>query len=123
MTPNFSDSELMCKCGCGMLPQRSFIFLVQAIRNEFGKPMPVASAARCPWHNAKVSKTGESGPHTTGRAIDVAVSRADAYELIRIALAYGMTGVGVQQKGDARFIHLDNLPNEPGQPRPTIWSY
>lgn len=123
MTPNFPDSELMCRCGCGMLPQRAFMQLIQAIRNDFGKPMQVSSAARCPWHNAKVSSTGESGPHTTGRAIDILVSRADAHTLIRLALEYGMTGIGVQQKGAIRFLHMDNLPNAPGQPRPTVWSY
>jgi len=31
----------------------------------------------------------------------------------------------VNQKGPhaARFIHLDDLPDAEGQPRPTIWSY
>lgn len=33
------------------------------------------------------------------------------------------TGIGIQQKGGDRYIHLDNLPNAPGQPRPTVWSY
>jgi hypothetical protein len=42
---------------------------------------------------------------------------------MRLALAKGFTGIGVQQKGGGRFIHLDNLPNGPGQPRPTVWSY
>jgi hypothetical protein len=39
---------------------------------------------------------------------------------------YGMMGVGVSQKGDSRFIHLDMMNNtdDGGRfPRPTIWSY
>jgi hypothetical protein len=50
---------------------------------------------------------------------------ADALELVALALAYGFTGIGVNQKGahDGRFIHLDDLDNAPGQPRPCIWSY
>jgi hypothetical protein len=32
----------------------------------------------------------------------------------------GFTGIGVQQKGSRRFIHLDVLQNPP---RPNVWSY
>jgi zinc D-Ala-D-Ala carboxypeptidase len=40
-----------------------------------------------------------------------------------LALEQGFTGIGVSQKGAIRFIHVDDLPDAPGQPRPTIWSY
>ena len=33
------------------------------------------------------------------------------------------TGVGINQKGSSRFIHLDQLHEKDGYPRPTIWSY
>jgi hypothetical protein len=78
---------------------------------------------RCPEHNAKVSSTGYAGPHTTGRAIDIGVSHGRALELVRMALTSGFTGIGINQKGNARFIHLDDIPDGEGQPRPTIWSY
>ena len=55
--------------------------------------------------------------------MDIAISGSRAVELVRMALASGFTGLGVNQKGDARFIHLDDLPNKDGQPRPHIWSY
>lgn len=84
--------------------------------------MPVNSGARCPAYNNKVSGTGLTGPHTKG-AIDVGVRGDQALTVVRIALEEGFTGIGVSQKGDKRFIHLDDLPNAPGQPRPTIWSY
>jgi hypothetical protein len=32
----------------------------------------------------------------------------------------GFTGIGVQQKGTGRFIHVDLTV---GQNRPTVWSY
>lgn len=125
MTKNFPDAELACKCGCGMLPDRRFMSLVQAIRDEAGFPLPVSSAARCPDHNDRVSKTGRAGPHTTGHAIDLRVSGAQATRIIALGLQYGMTGIGVSQKGprESRFVHLDDLPDADGQPRPTIWSY
>lgn len=125
MTKNFPDHELACQCGCGMLPDKHFMVLIQAIRYEAGFPMPVSSAARCPDHNERVSKTGRTGPHTTGHAIDIRVSGAQAARIISLGLKYGMQGIGVSQKGphESRFIHLDDLSNAPGQPRPTVWSY
>ena len=68
---------------------------------------------------------GGAGPHRTGRAIDLRVHGSLALMVVRIALSEGFTGIGVSQKGDhtKRFIHLDDLTDVPGQPRPWIWSY
>lgn len=120
----FKIEEFACKCGCGTnLIDSQFVQELDDLRGEYGLPMIVNSGYRCPKHNAQVSDTGESGPHTTGRASDIAVDRGNAYRLLKIALNRGFTGIGVQQRGAARYLHLDNLPNSPGQPRPTIWSY
>jgi hypothetical protein len=43
--------------------------------------------------------------------------------VLKLALEAGFTGIGVAQKGSGRFMHLDDLLNDEGQPRPTIWSY
>ena len=124
MTPHFQTSEIECACGCGMLPRLDFMEKVETLRILYGKPLPVTSAARCPEYNAKVSGTGTTGPHTTGRAIDFGVSGHDAHRLLVLAASMpDFTGIGVNQKGNARFIHLDDLPNKPGQPRPWCWSY
>lgn len=131
MTPNFTvagDPKLTCSCGCGMLPDQSFMDKVQKLRELYGKPMKVSSAARCPSYNVKVSGTGERGPHTTGRAIDFAIDRDEAYDLLMLlgyarSLGIVFTGIGVHQKGDGRFLHLDDLADAPLQPRPTVWSY
>lgn len=123
MTPHFSREELACRCNCGMLPEQDFMNKVEALRVKYGAPLKVTSAARCPQHNAKVSSTGLSGPHTTGRAIDLGVRGQDALRVLRIALEGGFSGIGIAQKGDGRFIHLDDLHDAPGQPRPHCWSY
>lgn len=96
-----------------------------AIRRMTGVPMPITSGYRCPKHNNDVSKSGTNGPHTTGQAIDIGVSGDDALKIMNMAQVYGISGVGVKQKGSykKRFIHLDDLPAAPGQPRPHIWSY
>ena len=123
MTPHFTNTELACKCGCGLLPDPGFMLKVESLRLRAGFPLPVTSAARCPKYNRAVSSTGDDGPHTTRRAIDLGISRQQAYIVMREALQLGFTGIGFQQKGGARFLHLDDLPNAPGQPRPTVWSY
>ena len=109
-----------------MLPEQEFMEKIETLRVLYGKPLKVTSGARCPKYNAKVSSTGMTGPHTKGVAIDLAVSGHDAYRLITLALSMpDFTGLGVKQCGphEKRFIHLDTLPNEPGQPRPWCWSY
>jgi len=47
------------------------------------------------------------------------VSRAQAHRLLVLACAAGFTGIGVAQKGNGRFIHLDDLQ----EGRPAVWSY
>jgi zinc D-Ala-D-Ala carboxypeptidase len=105
------------------LPKQDFMDKVEKLRDRLGFQMPVTSGYRCPEYNNRISGTGRTGPHTTGRAIDIGVSHSRALEMIRMALSVGFTGIGVKQHGAGRFIHLDDLPNAEGQPRPHLWSY
>lgn len=95
------------------------IFLREAMKI----PFTLSSAYRCPGHNSSVNpKTGENGPHTTGKAVDIVMRGADAYRLIHYAMNAGFTGIGVKQAGIGRYLHLDILA-APDYPRPMIWSY
>lgn len=120
--PNFSPEEFRCKGSGRMEMNVDFLDRLQALRTAFGKPMIITSGYRSPEHNKAVSSTGSDGPHTTGRAVDVAVSGADAVKLVGLAIQMGFTGIGVKQKGPhaGRFIHLDDLT---AGPRPGMWSY
>lgn len=125
ITKNFSWDELRCKCGCATMKiPHAEIHRLQELRDTMGHALKINSAYRCPKHNAKVSSTGENGPHTKG-AFDIGVAGDEALRLIAAARKVGFTGIGVSQKGPhgRRFIHVDALPNEPGQPRPWLWSY
>ena len=125
MTKHFPEEELMCKCGCGRAEMDTeFMDRIEALRVAHGKPLLATSAFRCPDHNAAVSHTGETGPHTTGKAIDLRVSGQDAYDLLLLATHSGFTGLGISQRGPhgGRFIHIDDLP-EDEYPRPRVWSY
>ena len=120
----FKPNELKCKCGqCGSTGEEmdvSFMCMLDAIREKYKKPMILTSAYRCATYNSRVSSSGSSGAHTTGKAVDVLTRGEDAILLIKIALTEGIIGLGVDQKNSGRFIHLD-MCNK--LPRPMIWSY
>ena len=118
----FSQHEFKCSHTgqCDMNPE--FIDKLNDLRLAFGKPMAITSGYRHVSHPIERKKQ-TPGAHTTGQAADIAVSRGDAFDLLSLALSKGFTGIGIQQKGSGRFIHLDTLENSPERPRPTIWSY
>ena len=126
LTENFTRDEFACHCGCGRaLVDREFVRRLQALREDYGRPMKITSGYRCPDHNAAVSSTGRDGPHTTGHAADFAVSGYEAGRLFSLAAKYGFTGRGMHQRGaySARFVHLDDLPAGMGRTRPHVWTY
>ena len=68
VTVHFSKEELACKCGCGLLPPPGLLKKVEKVRQRYGRPLSVASGARCPDYNAKVSGTGRTGPTRRARS-------------------------------------------------------
>lgn len=119
--PDFTESEFRCRHTgkCEMNPD--FMARLQRLRIAYARQMKITSGFRHRSHPAEARKV-TTGAHVLGRAADVAVSGADALRLIVLAAELGFTGIGVQQKGESRFIHLDDVP-APILPRPTIWSY
>jgi zinc D-Ala-D-Ala carboxypeptidase len=71
--------------------------------------LTITSGYRSPRHSIEAAKTTGSGSHVRGRAVDVACAGVDAFEVLTEALAVGFTGIGVKQKGEHRFLHLDDL--------------
>ena len=121
---HFKFEDFTCKCGCGENKiVEDFVDKLDKLRDDCGFPFIVNSGYRCPKHNSEESTTGFTGPHTTGRAVDISAARGYAYQLMKHAMMAGFTGIGISQKGDKRFVHLDDLDNAPGRPRPTVWSY
>lgn len=119
----FKKEEFACKhCGENLM-QDEMIDKCDALREACNFPLRVTSGYRCPTHNQAVSTTGPNGPHTTGKSVDIGVSRHLAYIVLREAMKLGFTGIGVQQKGAVRFIHLDILEEPEHAPRPSVWSY
>lgn len=124
--PHFARHEFVCPCGCdGADMNPAFMDRLQGLRTEIGQPLVVSSGYRCPDYNAEVSSTGRNGPHTLGRAADLAVRGPLARCVVGLAVGRGFTGIGIRQHGDhnGRFVHLDDLAGEYPGPRPWIWSY
>ena len=118
--PNFSVKEFICShCG-GEGVQPALLDKLQAMRTEYGKPMRITSGYRCPQHPVEAKKSSP-GAHALGLAADIAAEGAEAHRILSLAFKHGFTGVGVQQKGTGRFIHVDVRSGQ--LPTPSVWSY
>lgn len=117
---NFTLKEFACKCGCdsdGSEMDDSILQAVQDFRTALKFPFPITSGYRCPKHPVEASKSAP-GAHSRGVAVDIGVQGEQALKLLKLALNDGrINGVGVNQKGAGRFIHLDT------DPRTAIWTY
>jgi len=119
--PNFSEEELACSETGECKMSAAFMTKLQKLRDAYGKPLTITSGYRSPKHSIEASKpTGKLSTHARGCAADIACNGQQAYEIMKLAFQLGFTGIGVSQKGSARFVHLDTFS---GSPRPNIWSY
>lgn len=121
----FEDWELGCRCPkCRDNPTADnmdpkFMEVLIGMRERLGFAFPISSGYRCPEHPVEKGKASP-GAHTTGKAVDITVSGVRAYKLLREAMEVGILGIGVNQKGGSRYLHLDMWAEGP---RPSIWSY
>lgn len=125
--PNFSEEEFKCKHSGECFMDEKTLEKAQKLRNLYGKPMRITSGYRSSNHPVEIKRkeSGRIGPHTTGKAFDTAVMGSEAHQFLKVAQEIGFTGIGVQQKGNKRFIHLDTIKKDEYEniPRPWIWSY
>lgn len=124
---NFSNDELACKC-CGQnRVNRASLDRLQRVRELWGKPLVLSSAYRCPKHDlhTRMERGQEgTGVHALGRAFDILVF-GNLMPLLILLHTQGFTGIGISQKGPygRRFVHVDDLEDMPGRPRPWVWGY
>lgn len=77
----------------------------ETVQSQFGRVLPLISAARSEEHNKAVGGADKS-QHIGGRALDVdvsALSEEERVQLIGLASAMGFTGIGVYKNS----LHLD----------------
>ncbi len=116
LTPHFTVSELACRCGCGMLPTQELLDFLEAVRLIYGRPIHIASGARCEAHNQDVGGAPDSA-HTRGTAVDPAAPMGEdlldliaaimAVQTIRKARGAKGGGFGMGVKNGVRCIHAD----------------
>jgi len=116
----FTEEEQSCSCCGENKVNPSTLKRLNTLRAFLGFSLPASSMYRCPAHN---KAKGYTQSHATGQCSDIEASHKRAYAIIKAAPSFGFTGIGVKQKGNKRFIHLDDLEEAPGRPRPHIWSY
>jgi uncharacterized protein YcbK (DUF882 family) len=103
--------------------KHDFMLKLQTLRDRYAKPMRITSGYRDKTHPLEVSKV-KVGAHPSGMAVDIAVELTECHTVLALAMSMGFTGIGLQQKGDGRFIHLDTIPSGTiGFIRPTVWTY
>ena len=119
---NFKLEEFACKHTGENKIEHELIDKLQALRTECGFPFKITSGYRSADHPVERNKS-KPGTHALGLAADIGVRGQQALEIISKAKDFGFTGIGVNQKGNARFIHLDISKDSQGRPRPHSWSY
>ena len=120
----FKASEFICSHTGTEKMDQDFIDKLNKLRDTYNKPITISSGYRDSTHPVEaIKKDPKGGAHVSGKAADILIERKNAFELLSLALLIGFTGIGVNQKGGARFLHLDTLENSPTRPRPTMWSY
>lgn len=120
--PNFSPEEMACRGTGSLRLDEDFMDRLQGLRDIVQMPLPVTSGYRSPEHDAAIRG---AGVHPTGLAADIRCFGPAAKRILEIAPKM-FTGIGIHQKNShsGRFIHLDMLPeDDPGHPRPWIWTY
>ena len=103
----------------------TFMEKLDKLRDKLNQPMTISSGYRSEAHNMAIGGSKRSA-HLKGCAVDVVCSGHKAFEIVKLAIELGFTGIGVKQNGvhAKRFIHLDTMPRKSvTSPRPWIWSY
>lgn len=118
---NFSPAEMACRKTGRVFIVPEFMDLLQKLRTKLGFALPVNSGYRT-WEHDKAIRG--AGIHPLGVAADINVWGEKAYHVMRLAPAFGFTGIGVRAHGPyrSRFLHLDAVDDET-HPRPCVWSY
>lgn len=101
----FKRAEFECKCNCGFnAVDAELIWVLDDVREHFGKPVTVTSGCRCPEHNAKIGGAPGS-KHKLGIAADIRVkdvATKDVYDYLDKKYE-GKYGIGHANS----FTHID----------------
>ena len=102
--------------GSGAEMNQEFLYMLDAARKIYGKPMRVNSGYRTEAHNKKVGGVSSSS-HLKGLAADISCkSLNDRFNMIQAFLKAGFKRIGVASS----FIHIDN---DKDKSQNVMWTY
>lgn len=101
---HFDKNEFKCPC-CGKVKvSQSLVYLLEAIREHFNKPINITSGYRCPKHNMEVGGAGNS-QHLYGTAADITISGIKALDVYDYCDKLNLLGGVGKYNG---FTHIDS---------------
>jgi len=113
ITYHFSEEELRCRCGCGLLLfDTKTMAGIEYMRARYDRPGHVLSGTRCPKHNASVGGVGDS-QHLYGKAVDIYFDDIPVDSMIKAARMAGFTRIGAYYDSNPPFVHVDSAEDAP----------
>ena len=119
MSKYFSENEIACKCGCGLVIHNAQLeSIMDAIREEYGLALIANSWTRCPDNNAAEPDAKPDSAHLKGMAVDIRVLDSPMrYDILKIIFRRD----DINRVGIARtFIHIDI---DTSKPQEVVWLY
>lgn len=117
LSKNLDDSEIRCKCGCGLQNLSHFtIQKFQYARDFAGFPFIITSGCRCKEYNKKVGGVTNSAhtPNAKGecQALDIAFKdSSQCFAIVKGLMLAGVKRIGINF--DKHFIHFDTDNSKP----------
>ena len=102
--PSFSPDEIACRVTGKLMIDERAMDMLQALRDEIGKPMILNSAYRSPEHNRRVGGATRS-KHLEGIAFDCRMDNHDPQDFMAAARKVGFKGIG--EYPVLGFCHID----------------
>lgn len=109
---HFSTYEFKCPCCNKLILNYNLLYILEAIREHFKKPVIISSGYRCSSYNSTLQNSASNSSHINGEAADIIVQgikAKDVYEYINKINPKG--GLGKYNT----FNHVDVSMTIPGR--------
>lgn len=90
---HFKKNEFDCKCGCKLNNiDINLVYVLEKIRNNYGKPLIITSGCRCKKNNTLVGGI-KTSKHLYGKAADFIISGIPTYEVLNYCYKLKKEGI------------------------------
>lgn len=109
---HFSKYEFRCPCCKKLELNFNLLYLLEAIREHFNKPVIISSGYRCKIHNSSLFNSSSNSSHLKGEAADIIVQGINANIVYEYASRINPKGGVGKYNG---FTHVDVSMTIPGR--------